>query len=203
MADDPKTTGSGPRAAKKTKKAAPEGKPEAAAAEKGEGGVNAEEGVVEPEEKVRKPRRKLTPELVRAMGLRRKKSKHRPYFLRQEGRRYLRLGDTWRRPRGMHSKRRRHWSYRPNVVSIGYRGPRLARGLHPSGYEEVLVHNVREVDGVDPARQAIRIAHSVGVRKRLAIQERATARAKELAEKAAEPDNLEKFRIRILNPTEA
>jgi outer membrane biosynthesis protein TonB len=55
------------------------------------------------------------------------------------------------------------------MVSVGYKGPKIARGLHPSGFREVLVHNVQEVSGVDPESQAARIAHTVGKRKRAQI----------------------------------
>lgn len=51
----------------------------------------------------------------------------------------------------------------------GYRGPKAARGLHPSGYREVLVHNSAECKEADPKTQAIRIARSVGKRKRARI----------------------------------
>jgi len=94
----------------------------------------------------------------------------RPAFHRQEWFRHPRLGDAWRKPQGMHSKLRRHLGYRINVVSIGYRGPKGARGLHPSGFREVLVHTVRELDSVDPNVQAVRIAGSVGARKRAVIE---------------------------------
>jgi large subunit ribosomal protein L32e len=52
------------------------------------------------------------------------------------------------------------------MVSTGYKGPKIARGLHPSGYREVLVHNVEEVIALDSATQAARIAHTVGKKKR-------------------------------------
>lgn len=55
------------------------------------------------------------------------------------------------------------------MVSTGYKGPKIARGLHPSGYHEVLVHNVQEASEVDPNTQAIRIAHTVGKKKRADI----------------------------------
>ncbi len=97
----------------------------------------------------------------------------RPEFLRQEWFRYQRLGEKWRRPRGLHSKMRRHISYRPTVVSIGFRGPKDARGLHPSGFEEVMVHNAAELEGVDPKRQAVRVGGKVGFKKRLEIGSRA------------------------------
>ena len=55
------------------------------------------------------------------------------------------------------------------MVSTGYKGPKVARGLHPSGLREVLVHNVAEVAAVDPTIQAGRIAHTVGKKKRALI----------------------------------
>jgi hypothetical protein len=53
------------------------------------------------------------------------------------------------------------------MVSTGYKGPRAARGLHPSGFKEVLVHNVKEICEVNPTIQVARIAHTVGKKKRL------------------------------------
>jgi len=52
---------------------------------------------------------------------------------------------------------------------MGYKGPKTARGLHPSGYKEVIVHNLEELSKVDKDLQAARIAHSVGKRKRAQI----------------------------------
>jgi len=51
----------------------------------------------------------------------------------------------------------------------GYMGPKIARGLHPSGYEEVLVHTTAQVACVKPDTQAIRIGHTVGMKKRVLI----------------------------------
>jgi len=57
----------------------------------------------------------------------------------------------------------------PKSPEVGYRTPKEMRGLHPSGYEEVLVRNMDDVRKVDPKTQAIRIAHNVGARKRVEI----------------------------------
>jgi len=57
----------------------------------------------------------------------------------------------------------------PPLVRAGYRGPKVARGLHPSGYKEVLVHNAEELKEINPKTQAVRIAHTVGKRKRTKI----------------------------------
>lgn len=109
----------------------------------------------------------------------------KPDFKRQESWRYKRVKENWRRPRGIDSKMRKKVKGWPQSPSAGYRGPKAARGLHPSGYVEILVQNVDDVDGVDPETQAIRIAHTVGAKKRVEI----SARAKEKG-------------IHILNPKE-
>ena len=68
---------------------------------------------------------------------------------------------------------KRNLKRRPPVVDIGFRGPTEVRGLHPSGFEEVLVYNVDGLEGIDPKVQAVRIGGTVGTKKRIVIQERA------------------------------
>ena len=55
----------------------------------------------------------------------------------------------------------------------GYGQPRKVRGLHPSGLKDVLVHNVKELAGLDKAVHAVRIARTVGKRKRAEIIKKA------------------------------
>jgi len=115
---------------------------------------------------------KLSQDQKQALGVRAAKKAVQPRFRRHEWWRYKKLGGkhaTWRLPRGIHSKTRRHWGYRPPLVSIGYGGPALARGLHPSGFEEVLVHNEADLANVDKATQAARIGGTVGGRKQKLI----------------------------------
>jgi len=120
---------------------------------------------------------KLKPELdeetKRLLALRNEMSNDRVEFLRQEWFRYPRLGEKWRKPRGLHSKMRRHYSYRPNIVSVGYRGPAKVRGLHSSGFQEVMVYNPDQLDDIDPKTQAVRVGSSVGFKKRQAIEAKA------------------------------
>jgi large subunit ribosomal protein L32e len=115
----------------------------------------------------------LDDEVKAALELRSAKNDARPAFKRQEWFRYQRLGEKWRKPRGIHSKMRRHLSYRPPVVSIGFRGPKMVRDYHPSGFQEVLVYNANQVEKVDPKVQAIRIGGTVGGKKRMTITEKA------------------------------
>src|ERR1051325_12033808 len=107
-----------------------------------------------------------------ALGLRAQKKAVAPRFRRHEWWRYKKLGGkhaSWRVPRGIHSKTRRHLGYRPPLVSLGYRGPESVRGLHPSGFEEVLVHNEADLAKLDKATQAARIGGTVGGRKQKLI----------------------------------
>ena len=126
----------------------------------------------EAEEEVHEPRAKpkLEPHLKRLLAMRSAKNAARPKFRRQEWFRYRKFGDEWRKPQGGQSKLRRHFGYRWNLPSIGYRGPRAVRGLHPSGFQEVLVHNEHQLEGLDASKQAVRIGHAVGTRKREMIE---------------------------------
>jgi large subunit ribosomal protein L32e len=85
----------------------------------------------------------------------------------------------------------------PPAVNVGYRGPKVARGLHPSGYKEVLVYNAEEIKKVDPKTQAVRIAHTVGKRERAKILTESRKRkitvlnVKEIKETAEEKEKKE------------
>jgi large subunit ribosomal protein L32e len=117
---------------------------------------------------------KLSKETIDALSKRAEVDGRRPEFLRQEWYKRKRLqGAKWRKPRGMHSKMRQHYAYRRNVVSIGYGSPKEARYLHPSGFKEVMVHNVKDLARINPETEAARVAHPVGMKKRLAIEAKA------------------------------
>ena len=116
----------------------------------------------------------INKELLQA---RKKVSDRRPKFVRQESWRYDRLAESWRKPKGKDNKMRRQVSGVPRLVKVGYRGPRKARGLHPSGYTDNLIFNVNDLARLDPAKDAARIGHVVGQRKRLLILAEARSKA--------------------------
>jgi large subunit ribosomal protein L32e len=109
------------------------------------------------------------PRAQKALALRERHKGKKPFFRRQESWRYKRVSQIWRKPDGTESKMRQKIKGWPKSVEIGYRGPKISRKLHPSGYMEVLVNTLDDLDKVDPETQAIRIAHTVGMRKRADI----------------------------------
>ena len=108
----------------------------------------------------------------------------KPQFNRQDHHKKQRVPTSWRRPRGKLSKQRKGVKGKGDTVEAGFRTPTAVRGRHPSGFEEVRVHNVDDLEGVDGDHEAVRIASKVGARKRERIEE------------VAEDDG-----IRVLNPT--
>ncbi|WP_049936013.1 50S ribosomal protein L32e [Haloplanus natans] len=124
----------------------------------------------------------LDDEAARALVQKRRQGK--PQFNRQDYHKKKRTPTSWRQPRGNLSKQRRGIKGKGATVEAGYRSPAAARGLHPSGFEEVRVHNTDDLEGVDPDSEAVRIASGVGGRKRERIE-----------------DVCEDREIRVLNPT--
>ncbi|HEX2614634.1 MAG TPA: 50S ribosomal protein L32e [Nitrososphaera sp.] len=108
------------------------------------------------------------------LAARKKVAEKRPEFIRQESWRYDRLAVNWRKPKGKDNKMRKQKAGVPAIVKVGYRGPKAARGLHPSGYTDNVVHNVAEIAKLDSKKDAARIAHTVGKKKRIEMIAKAT-----------------------------
>ncbi|HXX06026.1 MAG TPA: 50S ribosomal protein L32e [Candidatus Bathyarchaeia archaeon] len=104
-----------------------------------------------------------------ALELRKKVSQRRPEFVREESWRYVRLLPRWRKPKGIDNHQRKQKKGWPALVKIGYGGPKVARGLHPSGYTDNLVYNLKDLEKLNPKTDGIRFGHGVGKRKRLEI----------------------------------
>ena len=85
------------------------------------------------------------------------------------------LSDSWRKPRGQHNKQREQKKAKGNLPKPGFGSPVAVRGMHPSGFFEVLVFTEKDLENLDAKTQAIRISAGVGARKRKGLQEKAAA----------------------------
>ena len=109
-----------------------------------------------------------------ALALRSEQKKKTPSFRRTEWFRYKRLSRSgWRAPHGIDSKQRRNYKYRSALVRVGHGKVAAARGLHPSGFREIMVQNTVDLETIDPETEAARVGRSVGGRKREQIYSRA------------------------------
>jgi large subunit ribosomal protein L32e len=117
-----------------------------------------------------------------------KQKKKKPEFVRQRGKILKRLGRKWRWPRGQASSLRIHYKATGHIPTVGYRNPKSVRGLHPSGFREVLVHNLKDLERINPKTEACRIASTVGKKKKIEI----IKRAEELKIKVLNPIKIEK-----------
>ena len=71
------------------------------------------------------------------LALRAEVAQSRPKPKRGESWRYKRLDTTWRKPKGVDNHQRKQKSRgRPGLVKVGYGGPKISLGLHPSCYPD-------------------------------------------------------------------
>jgi large subunit ribosomal protein L32e len=152
---------------------------------------SADETVIEEEKPAEEEKIEAQPIIIaldnetkRLLDVRMKQKSKKPTFLQTDSHKKKKLEDRWKRPDGIHNKTRYHLKGKCPRVEAGYGSPVLVRGLHPSGCEEVIVKNPADLESLKADRQAARIAHTVGLRKRSLIE----AKAAELG-------------LKILNPT--
>lgn len=117
------------------------------------------------------------------LKLRLKIKRSKPDFVRKRAGIYKSLGTKWRMPKGVHSQLRRHKREAGNIPKPGYGSPRTVKGLHPSGFEEVMIYNINDISKINPQKQACRISSTVGKKKKIEIMKKT-----------------EEMKIKVLNP---
>lgn len=96
-------------------------------------------------------------------------------FKKQEYHRYVRVGKTnsWRKPRGHHSKMREHRKGNPPVVDAGFGTCARTRFLHPTGLREVLVSRISELAGLDKTEVGVRVSAKLSILRKVDITKEA------------------------------
>ena len=114
-------------------------------------------------------------------------TKKKPHFKKLGATYFKRIGTGWNRTKGRHSKLRQHHESRGWMPNPGYGAPAKLRYLHPSGFKEVLINSLKDIEGVNPKHEAARIASGVGNKLRIQIQKKAD----ELKVKVLNPKKIE------------
>jgi len=112
----------------------------------------------------------------RLVRIARNKKMRMPPFHHENAHRWARVARRWRKVRGIDSYTRQKKHGRIAMVRTGYRTPRVTRNLHPSLFIEIPVFRPSDLESLNPDIHAIRIAATVGGRKRQEILSAADAK---------------------------
>ncbi len=133
---------------------------------------NTSKGTKTPEkkkfiQKVKKDKLKKSDEAWESQQKIKNRKKH-PVFRGRFGKKNIRRKsiakwDKWRKSHGIDLDRGLNHGYRPK---IGYGNPAEIKGLHASGYREVMVFNVKDLEKIDAKKEAARIGATIGKKKR-------------------------------------
>ena len=67
-------------------------------------------------------------------------------FIRHQSDRYVKLSDSWRKPKGIDNRVRRKFKGMYLMPNIGYGSSAKTRHMMPSGFKKVLVNNMKELE---------------------------------------------------------
>ena len=112
---------------------------------------------------------------IRPLSKLRSVKKRNKKFIRHQSDRYVKVKQSWRKPKGIDNRVRRRFKGQYLMPNIGYGTARKSRHVCPDGFKKFLVHNVKELEILlmMNRRFSAEIAHGVSSKKRREIVERA------------------------------
>merc|ERR1711998_245653 len=98
-------------------------------------------------------------------------------FKRHFSDRFMRVDESWRRPKGIDSSVRGKFRGKTLMPNIGYGSNKKTRHVLKNGFKKFLVHNVKELEllMMHNTEYAAEVAHDVSLKVRTEINERADA----------------------------
>ncbi|HIH14235.1 MAG TPA: 50S ribosomal protein L32e [Nanoarchaeota archaeon] len=110
-------------------------------------------------------------EIKKLLEIKKALKKKRPHFIRQDTWKFTRLANNpkWRQPRGKHSKMRERRVGKHKRVEIGYRNPAEVRGLSLAGFALKLVHNLAELQKLNPKTDIAILSSAIGLKAKIEL----------------------------------
>jgi large subunit ribosomal protein L32e len=93
----------------------------------------------------------------------------KPNFIREDYQKRACIPLPWRKPRGLHSKLRHRFAGHRALVDPGYGSPKAVFGLSPSGYEQMLIHTVSELQKLNSKTQGAILGSTIGLPRKIAL----------------------------------
>merc|ERR1711936_1449356 len=96
-------------------------------------------------------------------------------FTRHQSDRYDKVKRNWRKPKGIDNRVRRKFKGMYKMPNIGYGSSSVTRHMMPTGFEKVLIHNVKELEVLMMSNKTYcaEIARGVSAKNRKTLIERA------------------------------
>ncbi len=114
-----------------------------------------------------------TKELLKKRKLLKKK---KPEFIRQDAHKKKKVGWKWRKPKGSDSKMRVNRKGYRRTVKKGWGSPKAVRYADQEGLLPVTIRNTKDLQKLDPAKNAIIISSNTGTKKKMEVIEQAASR---------------------------
>ena len=109
--------------------------------------------------------------------LTRRRNKHKKVtkFKRFQSDNFMRVKESWRKPKGIDGRVRRRFKGTIRMPKIGYGTDKRTKNMLPNGFFKFLVYRVQDLELLlmHNRKYCAEIAHNVSVRKRKEIVERA------------------------------
>lgn len=108
--------------------------------------------------------------MKKLLELRKKiKSKSPKKFSRKDSHKKVRIGDKWRKPKGLQNKMRLHLKSHKVIVKPGYRTPVLTRDLNQDGLKIVNISSLKQLELINSKEESIMISSKVSVKTKLGL----------------------------------
>jgi large subunit ribosomal protein L32e len=104
------------------------------------------------------------------LEMRNERKSKKPTFRRQDSNKYS-FKNKWRKPRGLHNKRRLSKKGHQKNPSIGYGSPKEVKYLTKEGLNRVMVNNLQDLKKINKEKDIIILSSKLGMKKKLEVVE--------------------------------